>query len=156
PRDLLTLSQLADSYIAVHNYAAAEETMRRQIEVASAISPDETVVAKMRVCDVQWIRSGSTAPYHVLLKELPLEISTSTRASVLLSLGFVEHNADVFLEGAAMIGEPDQYLQFDVIHALRIKNDSKRADEIVQSFIAENEDLVRKNPAEGRYHTWLG
>lgn len=156
PRDLLTLSSLADSYIAVHNYAAAEETVRHQVEVANTISPEETIMAKLRVCDVQQIRTGSTAPMHALFKELPNETSASVRGSVLLDIGYSEHNADTFLKGFAMIRDPDEGIQFDAIYALRIKGDTKRANDIIESFIAKNEDLVRKNPAEAKYQKWLG
>jgi len=156
PRDLLTLSQLADSYIAVHSYAAAEETMQHQIEVARSISSEEIVMAKMRLCDVQWIRTGSTDGFHALLKELPNEISPLVRGSVLMDLGYVERNANMFLDGFAMITDRSEGLQFDAMHALRAKGDMNQANEVIQSFIARNEDLVRKNPSEPKYHTSLG
>jgi len=157
PRNVRTITWLGHIYSAVHDYAAAEQTRRREVDVASAVSPENAVYSKNGLCYLQWIRTGNIAPMQSLFDQLPQDFDPGLRGLVLSNIGFIKRDPDIALRSLEISGDKQDLSQlFFGAVPLLVKGDTSHANEILDGLISQYERRVRENPAEAQFHSHLG
>ncbi|MDQ6764944.1 MAG: hypothetical protein M3Z22_02430, partial [Verrucomicrobiota bacterium] len=157
PRSALLIKDLAEAYIAIGNFAAAEETMRDAVDVAATLSPEAAAIARWKLCDVQWIRTGSVTQFHAVLDQLPANFDPVVRGELTADLGLRERDAETVLQALAAAGpEAAEDVQWARVQALVSKGDSPQATPLLDTLISAGEAAVKENPTEARYHSALG
>jgi TolB-like protein/Flp pilus assembly protein TadD len=157
PRNLITIMNLAAIYTDVRDYATAEETRRREVDVGSSYSPEAAIFAKRRLVVLQWIRTGNLAPMQSLFDELPKDFDPALRGLILQDIGSTKRDPDLVLEGVKISGDKQDLTQFfGVVQTLLVKGDVAGANEVLDRLIAEKEAQIRQNPEESIFHSHLG
>jgi len=157
PRNVRTITWLGHIYSAVHDYAAAEQTKRREVDVASTVSPENAVFSKNGLCYLQWIRTGNIAPMQSLFDQLPQDFDRALRGLILQEIGSVKRDPQMVLEGFEISGDKQDLTQlFFGAVPLLVKGDTSHANEILDGLISQYERRVKENPAEAQFHSLLG
>ena len=157
PRNVRTITWLGHIYSAVHDYAAAEQTKRREADVASTVSPENAVFSKNGLCYLQWIRTGNIAPMQSLFDQLPQDFDRALRGLILQEIGSVKRDPQMVLEGFEISGDKQDLTQlFFGAVPLLVKGDTSHANEILDGLISQYERRVKENPAEAQFHSLLG
>ena len=157
PRNDRAIRQLTGLYRAVRDYAAAEETKRREVDVAGSFSVERAVLSKAELTVLQWIRTGNVAPMQSLYDDLPNDFDPDLRGGILQNIAFAKRDPDLMIEGVRLAGDKQDLTQFFfVAQPMLVKGDVTRANEILDGLISSAEADVKKNPAEAQFHSKLG
>jgi len=157
PRNDRAIRQLGNLYGAVRDYAATEETRRREVDVGSSFSAEAAVFSKTLLTFLQWIRTGNVAPMQSLFDELPKDFAPDLRGFILQNIAFAKRDPDLIMEGVRLAGDKQDLTQlFCVAQPMLVKGDVAHANEVLDGLISTAEADAKKNPTEAQFHSKLG